>query len=453
MGYTPKPGHSGPPALAASARGGGSWWPLAPARTLRAAVAQGALAAVLAYVVAYAIGAYCALPPLEAGAPAVDTRAVRFPLDADSAAAFAAYERRALAARYRHISLCSKPHPKFELLKQTAAWHGDTVTPLGMGDRRFQRWGVGFGVKLDQVQRWLNGPDVDPDDIVLFSDAFDVLMMAGSDEIKRKYLATLRLAMAREADPAAAAAGVPPRVPTVLFSTERYCWPDSGRAGEYPPSDRAHEFAYLNSGTYVGRAGDLAAAMATLNYTISEDDQRYWTSLYLASRGRLDMPRIVLDHESDVFLCMSGYSLGADVAYLPSTRRYKFRRTPGHPLVMHFNNAKTEIAPFFTALQGRYCPEARWSLCRLGATALPALAALALGLLAGRLLLGALLEAVRRATGRDLTLTAARCCGDDEGHVKRQAEAAGGVGHAPAALSASPQRDGGGGGGTGVMIG
>ena len=61
--------------------------------------------------------------------------------------------------------------------------------------------------------------------------------------------------------------------------------------------------------------------MYTVNYTISEDDQRFWTSVYLKSRGDARMPRIILDHESDIFLCMSGYSVWSDVAFNPATRR------------------------------------------------------------------------------------------------------------------------------------
>ena len=332
------------------------------------------------------LGATCSLAPLAAGPQfAADPRPAPV-LPVTVAAAFDEYAARAEAAPYHHISLCSYPHPKFALLQRTAAWHGDTVTALGMGDVRFQRWGVGFGVKLEQVQRWLAEGPAAPDDIVLFSDAFDVMLMAGSAEVKRAYVGALRRAMAEEVDPAAVASGRPPRVPTLLFSTERYCWPDAERAGAYPASDRKFEFAFLNSGTYIGRAGDLAASMARLNYTIAEDDQRYWTSLYLASRDDYSAPRIVLDHSADVFLCMSGYSLGEDVGWDPATRRYRSRRSPGVSVVMHFNGGKTEVGDFYQALAGTYCPDlgARRANCRAAAATMPAVAAFVLGLALAR---------------------------------------------------------------------
>ena len=358
-----------------------------------ASAAAAALAALLLAAAAmYAVGGACTLAPLAAGRQvpaAARGRHTAAQLDTAAAAAFAAHAASTSAAAYHHISLCSRPHPKFELLQATAAWHGDRVVALGMGDARFQRWGVGFGVKLEQVQAWLRAPGVGDDDVVLFTDAFDVLLMDGSAGIRRAYLAAVRLAMARERDAAAEAAGRPARVPTILFSTERYCWPDAGRAPEYPASDRAHEFAYLNSGTYIGRAGDLRASMARLNYTIQEDDQRYWTSLYLRSRADYSAPRIALDHESDVFLCMSGYSIASDLGFDPTTRRYRFLRAPGEPVVMHFNNAKGEVGEFFNALRGAFCPYAAGKMlgCRVAAAGASAAAAFVLGLLAARLLL------------------------------------------------------------------
>jgi len=353
-------------------------------------VAAGAVLLAAVAAAMYLVGGACSLAPLPAGRQfPPDGRHASAVLDSPAQAAFDAFAQRATAARYHHISLCSRPHPKFELLRATAAWHGDAVIPLGMGDARFQQWGVGFGVKLEQVQAWLGSGSVGDDDVVLFTDAFDVLLMDSSAGIVQAYLRAVRLAMAREADPAAQAAGLPARVPTVLFSTERFCWPDAERAAEYPPSDRGYEFAFLNSGTYIGRAGDLRASMARLNYTIQEDDQRYWTSLYLQSRADYRAPRIVLDHESDVFLCMSGYSIGGDLVYSPPTRRHKFKRTPGHPVVMHFNNAKGEIKPFFSALQGAYCPDARWGVCGVVSRGVPAGLLGLLGLLLGRAALGA----------------------------------------------------------------
>ena len=116
-----------------------------------------------------------------------------------------------------------------------------------MGDKRFQRWGSGFGVKLIHVQEYVR--KLPPDDLVMFTDAFDVLLMDSHDGVRAAYLAAVEVAMSHEpVDPAGVVAGKPPRVPTIIFSTEFYCWPDSARAKDYPSVDREYEFAFLNSG-------------------------------------------------------------------------------------------------------------------------------------------------------------------------------------------------------------
>ena len=199
------------------------------------------------------IGYSCTVPPLPAGYHTPTSRAVRGPqLQIDAATALASYSTTAKAASFHHVSLCSRPHPKFALLQETAAWHGNAVIPLGMGDKRFQRWGFGFGVKLLHVQDYVR--NVAPDTIVMFTDAFDVLLMASHDGIRDAYLAAIEVAMAREANDPALPRGHTPRVPTIIFSTEYYCWPDAARAPEYPVDDRRFEFAFLNSGSCIAKA-------------------------------------------------------------------------------------------------------------------------------------------------------------------------------------------------------
>ena len=141
----------------------------------------------------------------------------------------------------------------------------------------------------------------------------------------------------------------------------------------------------------MGPAGDLLRAMSTVNYTISEDDQRFWTSVYLKSRGDASMPRIILDHESDVFLGMAGLSPWHDLEFDPHRRKYKLKQTLGQPAVIHFNSAKADVAAFFHVLKGDWCPTMRWSArCVLPVSAIPATAAFLCMLMLGRIALKAL---------------------------------------------------------------
>ena len=93
-----------------------------------------------------------------------------------------------------------------------------------------------------------------------------MLMMASQRELRDAFLLASRLALARGADGGGAdpavAPGAPPRVPEIVFSAEFFCHPDPNRSSAYPREDRQYaDFPYLNSGTYVGRAGSIRYAM------------------------------------------------------------------------------------------------------------------------------------------------------------------------------------------------
>ena len=225
-----------------------------------ASAASGVAILAAAAALAYGTGHWCTLPALPPGLPSSPARiGDDVPLEAPVAAALQAFVAAEAATPFHHISLCSRPHPKFALLQESAAWHGDAVVPLGMGDQRFQRWGWGFGVKLVHVQEYVGR--LPPDDLVMFTDAFDVLMMGSQADVRAAYFRAVELAMLRERVDPAVPPGAPPRVPSIVFSTEFYCWPDSDRASEYPASDRAFEFAFLNSGERAGESGWVLRAL------------------------------------------------------------------------------------------------------------------------------------------------------------------------------------------------
>ena len=193
----------------------------------------------------YSLARVCTPAPLDVSFShfdAVETRLSLITLPSADETGLAKRAARARRSEFRHISLCTIPSPALENLKESARWHGDEVTILGMGDPRFTRWGVGFGVKIELVQQFVAAQP--PDTLVMFTDAFDVLLMAGQSDIRTAYIGAIRAAMARESDPARAG-----RIPTIVFSTERYSWPDAARAPEYPQSDRAFPVTgFLNSG-------------------------------------------------------------------------------------------------------------------------------------------------------------------------------------------------------------
>jgi len=301
------------------------------------------------------------------------------------------YQAVMLNSTVHHATVATRSHPNLDRLTSTANWHGNTIHIMGGNDSlRFPKWGAGFGVKLELVHGLLRS--LPRNDILLFTDAFDVLLMQSHDSIRNSFLSAARLKLSRHLSVNASYNTTEDiRIPTILFSAEFFCHPDPERHVEYPQVDRLYSnFAYLNSGTYVGQVGSLLDAMDRVpNYTLQDDDQRYWTNIYLSSLFDSTLPRIELDHEHDVFLCMNKYRADGDLRFDPSTRHFSFsgdrdRRqggsgggdsmeSRGTPSIIHFNGRKDDVESFFTALSGvniapnvTYVPEPAMSLWEQG---------------------------------------------------------------------------------------
>jgi hypothetical protein len=158
--------------------------------------------------------------------------------------------------------------------------------------------------------------------VVAFVDAFDTFFGAGEAEILRLFSAT-----------------VPPGV--VLFGAERWCWPQPKLEPLFPPSAtrampthppthkhtqthvvgerarpfsaRVHEaYRFLNSGQYIGRAGDVVAMLAAAAVEPADDDQSSLQTLFLMQqRGHDAMARgaIALDYHCQIFQVHAGSCL------------------------------------------------------------------------------------------------------------------------------------------------
>jgi len=89
----------------------------------------------------------------------------------------------------------------------------------------------------------------------------------------------------------------------VLFSAEAYCWPDKSLATQYPPVSRGKR--YLNSGGFIGYASDVYKILETAVIKDEDDDQLFYTTIYLQDELRLRY-KIKLDHKSEIFQNLYG---------------------------------------------------------------------------------------------------------------------------------------------------
>lgn len=84
----------------------------------------------------------------------------------------------------------------------------------------------------------------------------------------------------------------------MIIAGEANCWPDSSLSDKYPaaPSPR-----FLNAGGFIGPFGAVLTAMHTaLSHAETGDDQRAWTTAYLAGA----LPTVQIDHARRIFSCI-----------------------------------------------------------------------------------------------------------------------------------------------------
>jgi hypothetical protein len=175
-----------------------------------------------------------------------------------------------------YITVATKPHHILDKIKEKVQQNGETILVLGLEENRTIGWEgqQNFGVKLREVSQFLRNPALESDDIVLFTDAYDVVYCGTLEEIKTRFLSMNK---------------------PIIFGAEKYCNPDPNRAIKYKVTET--EFPFLNSGMFIGRVWALRECIENYQYNDKDDDQRYWTTQFFQH------PELIgLDYENTLFL-------------------------------------------------------------------------------------------------------------------------------------------------------
>ena len=174
-----------------------------------------------------------------------------------------------------HVLTCGSDPSKMEMLIDSSTRNSIPVNNIFLpGDE----WGGGTmegpggGQKLNLLRRYITNNNLPDHDVILFTDAYDVLYLRDLDTILGRFLGFKH---------------------EVIFSAEQYLWPDSSI--RFPPSPTKYRF--LNSGTFIGRVGELRR-MLEQPLADCDDDQLYIQKAFLT--GRYDA---VLDREGYIFQC------------------------------------------------------------------------------------------------------------------------------------------------------
>ncbi|KAG7236230.1 hypothetical protein INR49_001146 [Caranx melampygus] len=183
------------------------------------------------------------------------------------------------------ITAATEETDGFDRFMRTAREFNYTVKVLGLGEE----WKggdvartVGGGQKVRWLKKELLKHSDNKDMVIMFVDSYDVIFASGPDELLSKFS---RLGH------------------RVVFSAEGFCWPDQRLAPKYPVVHTGKR--YLNSGGFIGFAPDLSAIVQQWKFKDNDDDQLFYTKIYLDKTQRTKF-NMTLDHRSRIFQNLNG---------------------------------------------------------------------------------------------------------------------------------------------------
>lgn len=198
-----------------------------------------------------------------------------------------------------HVLTSHDDHSKSYILEYTAREHGFHVTNVTKGFFTWDTEYPGGGKKLIDLRNYIDENDLPDNDVILFTDAFDVFYQAELDFIVRRYLS-----MHKE----------------VVFAAEDNLWPDTSVL--HPP--HYSKYKYLNSGAFIGRVGTLRKMLGDYIHE-TDDDQLYLQKTFLEP-----IYNCGLDYEAYIFQCWD------DALVIQDGRVYN-PIYGGYPCVIHGN--------------------------------------------------------------------------------------------------------------------
>uniref|UniRef100_A0A8C4EJN4 procollagen-lysine 5-dioxygenase n=2 Tax=Dicentrarchus labrax TaxID=13489 RepID=A0A8C4EJN4_DICLA len=227
------------------------------------------------------------------------------------------------------ITAATEETDGFTRFMRTAREFNYTVRVLGLGED----WKggdvartVGGGQKVRWLKKELLKHSDKKDMVVMFVDSYDVIFASGPEELLSKFS---RLGH------------------RVVFSAEGFCWPDQRLASKYPEVHAGKR--YLNSGGFIGFASDLSTIVQQWKYKDNDDDQLFYTRIYLDKIQRTKY-NMTLDHRSRIFQNLNG---AVDEVVLKFERAKVRARNVAYdtlPVVIH-GNGPTKV----TADRGSHC--------------------------------------------------------------------------------------------------
>jgi len=196
------------------------------------------------------------------------------------------------------------------------------VKVLGMGEdwrggdiKRF----AGGGQKINILKAELSKHKDNKDQIIMFTDSYDVVVNAPAAQIVAEFLKM-------EA--------------RVVFSTEGFCWPDKSLASQYPVPTKGKP--YLNSGAFIGYAPELYQIVTHSDIGDDGDDQLYYTKIFLDPALRKKF-NIKMDYTAQIFQNLNGATADVELHFKGTEAFLQNTAYNTVPLVIHGNGASKMV--------------------------------------------------------------------------------------------------------------
>jgi len=200
--------------------------------------------------------------------------------------------------------------------------HNINVKTLGVGNK----WeggdmgaGTGGGQKVNLLREYLNTQSKQSlEKIIIFTDSYDVLLETDIIEIQEKINRILDEYTVSIEN-------------MIIFSSEKVCWPDKNLECQFTKTE--YEYNYLNSGGFVCKASTLKNILK--NIKNDEDDQEYYTKLYLELQNSNSSVLPILDSTCQIFQTLNNSY--TEVKYNKISNRLTNICTNTEPCIIHAN--------------------------------------------------------------------------------------------------------------------
>ncbi len=208
--------------------------------------------------------------------------------------------------RFHICTVASDSTPGLQRLLDSCERLGIEIDVLGLG--KPYRSNI---EKIRYIRNYVK--EMPGDDVVLFLDGYDTLVLADKEAILQKFLAF--------------------NVPFVI-STERICWPLVDLADQFPISPTS--FRYINSGVMIGYVKSIKHIFNGINLVTRIRSDQSLLSTYFLNNNNF----FCLDYFSELSLSLFGIN-GNEIEFDYENKSVRCLETNSFPCIIHDNGPTT----------------------------------------------------------------------------------------------------------------